>query len=358
MSSDYEQMRESNIKEFRELFKKQFGEYPGQTTVSSVAAEFQPTDIIDEPQKRKRSYHRNVVLSPQRRSARLQAKAGSNWTNTGAEYAKIRYLRRMAGRTRRDLVRNQRIQQELGVSTVKEVVEKRQLKWFGHLCQMEEDRDPRKYFKARPTERRPRGRPRLMWTDHFTKLGQQRGRGLNAMKALARDRDATLKTKLKKIRKSVTPRVSLKREIIPPEAVNDDDLEKICYRSAGKVYDSKNGSTCHQCRQKTVDVKSICRNKDCVGIRGQFCGFCLHNRYGEDVATTLKDPNWSCPPCRNICNCSICRRRLGKLPTGILVPEAQSRGFSNVKDFLETVDEDKLIKMSDGDEEESVETDP
>lgn len=254
MSSDYEQMRESNIKEFRELFKKQFGEYPGQTTVSSVAAEFDSSPIINESQKRKRSYHRTMLLSPQRRSARLQGHRPSH----------------------------------------------------SFLESDEEDSDVEQ---------------------------------------------KTLKTKIKKIRRTVTPRISLKREIIPPDAVNDDDLEKICYRSAGKVYDSKNGSTCHQCRQKTADVKSICRNKECVGIRGQFCGFCLHNRYGEDVATTLKDPNWSCPPCRNICNCSICRRRLGKLPTGILVPEAQSRGFSNVKDFLETVDEDKLIN---GDEDESI----
>ncbi|XP_014278179.1 cell division cycle-associated 7-like protein [Halyomorpha halys] len=263
MSSDYEQMRESNIKEFRELFKKQFGEYPGKTTASSVAAEFHSTSVIDEPQNRKRTYHKTLVMSPQRRSARLQ----------------------------------------------------------GH-------RPPTSFLESDDDE------------DYNP------------------DRK-TISTKLKRIKRSVTPRISLKREILPPEAVNDDDLEKICYRSAGKVYDSKHGSTCHQCRQKTVDVKSICRNKNCVGIRGQFCGFCLHNRYGEDVATTLKDPDWSCPPCRNICNCSICRRRLGKLPTGILVPEAQSRGFSNVKDFLETVDEDKLInededELLDGDEDKLI----
>uniref|UniRef100_T1IAU9 Zf-4CXXC_R1 domain-containing protein n=1 Tax=Rhodnius prolixus TaxID=13249 RepID=T1IAU9_RHOPR len=75
-----------------------------------------------------------------------------------------------------------------------------------------------------------------------------------------------------------------------PEQVTEDILQKIYYRSTGKVYDSINGTTCHQCRQKTIDVKSICRNEKCFGLRGQFCGFCLSKRYGEDVAVVLKDP--------------------------------------------------------------------
>lgn len=50
------------------------------------------------------------------------------------------------------------------------------------------------------------------------------------------------------------------------------------------------GSTCHQCRQKTVDTKTCCRSEDCRGIQGQFCGPCLRNRYGEDVRKALRDP--------------------------------------------------------------------
>lgn len=50
------------------------------------------------------------------------------------------------------------------------------------------------------------------------------------------------------------------------------------------------GSTCHQCRQKTVDTKTCCRSEDCRGIQGQFCGPCLRNRYGEDVRKALLDP--------------------------------------------------------------------
>lgn len=50
------------------------------------------------------------------------------------------------------------------------------------------------------------------------------------------------------------------------------------------------GSTCHQCRQKTVDTKTCCRSENCRGIQGQFCGPCLRNRYGEDVKKALLDP--------------------------------------------------------------------
>lgn len=50
------------------------------------------------------------------------------------------------------------------------------------------------------------------------------------------------------------------------------------------------GSTCHQCRQKTLDTKTYCRSEDCRGIQGQFCGPCLRNRYGEDVRKALIDP--------------------------------------------------------------------
>lgn len=50
------------------------------------------------------------------------------------------------------------------------------------------------------------------------------------------------------------------------------------------------GNTCHQCRQKTIDTKTVCRNQGCGGVRGQFCGPCLRNRYGEDVRSALLDP--------------------------------------------------------------------
>lgn len=122
--------------------------------------------------------------------------------------------------------------------------------------------------------------------------------------------------------------------IIPVDEVTEEMLENIAQHSVGKTYDTAHGTSCHQCRQKTLDTKSCCRSKECIGVRGQFCGPCLQNRYGESVRDALLDPEWSCPVCRGFCNCSICRNRNGKCATGILIGVARDRGFTNVKDFL------------------------
>uniref|UniRef100_W5MEJ8 Zinc-finger domain-containing protein n=1 Tax=Lepisosteus oculatus TaxID=7918 RepID=W5MEJ8_LEPOC len=111
-----------------------------------------------------------------------------------------------------------------------------------------------------------------------------------------------------------------------------------CWRSQRRVGNSElGGSTCHQCRQKTVDTKTTCRNPDCRGMQGQFCGPCLRNRYGEEVRDALLDPEWTCPPCRGICNCSFCRQRDGRCPTGILFPLAQYHGFKDVHSYLSSL---------------------
>ncbi|CAL8340133.1 unnamed protein product [Merluccius merluccius] len=120
----------------------------------------------------------------------------------------------------------------------------------------------------------------------------------------------------------------------PVEDITEDELQLVADQMTEKVYNRVTGSTCHQCRQKTVDTKTCCRSDECRGIQGQFCGPCLRNRYGEDVKKALLDPEWQCPPCRGICNCSFCRQREGRCPTGILFPLAQYHGFSDVHSYL------------------------
>ncbi|KAF7208077.1 cell division cycle-associated protein 7 isoform X1 [Nothobranchius furzeri] len=135
-------------------------------------------------------------------------------------------------------------------------------------------------------------------------------------------------------RSTPRPNQSKPHVIRPVEDIKDDELQLVADNMTDKVYNSATGSTCHQCRQKTIDTKTCCRSEDCRGIRGQFCGPCLRNRYGEDVRKALLDPNWTCPPCRGICNCSFCRQREGRYPTGILFPLAQYHGFSDVHSYL------------------------
>lgn len=123
------------------------------------------------------------------------------------------------------------------------------------------------------------------------------------------------------------------------DEITQDMLDNVAERSTLKVYCKVNGTSCHQCRQKTLDTKTLCRSGECIGVRGSFCGPCLRGRYGESAVEALKDPNWICPPCRGLCNCSICRTRSGLPPTGILAPVVQEKGYSSVMDYLQVTED-------------------
>ncbi|KVH92329.1 Zinc-finger domain of monoamine-oxidase A repressor R1 [Cynara cardunculus var. scolymus] len=123
----------------------------------------------------------------------------------------------------------------------------------------------------------------------------------------------------------------------------------------GRVYDSQNGTTCHQddccfarfvvlymlsdfiemCRQKTCVVSVNCKNqaraKPCTL---KYCYTCLLNRYGEKAEDVALLDEWNCPRCRDVCNCSICMKKRGHQPTGMLVQMAKAGGFSSVSDML------------------------
>uniref|UniRef100_A0A2S2QEA0 Cell division cycle-associated 7-like protein n=1 Tax=Sipha flava TaxID=143950 RepID=A0A2S2QEA0_9HEMI len=137
--------------------------------------------------------------------------------------------------------------------------------------------------------------------------------------------------------KRTTRRSSVPIPRLPVSKVTEEMLSNITYSSVGKQY-SANGTTCHQCRQKTLDQKSYCRYKKCRGVRGMFCGFCLGNRYGENVAEVLLNEKWACPPCRGYCNCSICRRKNGRNPTGQLAPIASAQGYKSVRHLLNNLE--------------------
>ena len=122
--------------------------------------------------------------------------------------------------------------------------------------------------------------------------------------------------------------------VLQPEDITEEMLANVATPSIGKIR-HEDGTTCHQCRIKTMDNKTICRSGKCSGNRGMFCGTCLQNRYGQDARKALKDPNWWCPPCMNVCNCSICRSRIGKGATPYGTTQlAKERGFQSVHHYL------------------------
>ncbi|XP_008297051.1 cell division cycle-associated protein 7a isoform X2 [Stegastes partitus] len=138
-------------------------------------------------------------------------------------------------------------------------------------------------------------------------------------------------------RRSFNGTKAIPHVVRPVEDITEVELQRICTNVREKVYNSSTGSTCHQCRQKTTDTKTNCRNPECLGVRGQFCGPCLRNRYGEEVRDALLDPEWQCPPCRGICNCSFCRAREGRCATGVLVYLAKYHGYDNVHSYLKSL---------------------
>ncbi|TQD77219.1 hypothetical protein C1H46_037226 [Malus baccata] len=108
---------------------------------------------------------------------------------------------------------------------------------------------------------------------------------------------------------------------------------------AGQIYDSKKGVSCHQCRQKMTEkltaLAASCKNVKAKGICPiQFCHKCLWNRYGLKAEQVELEEDWKCPKCQGNCNCSICLKKNGFQPTGLLVYEAKARGFQSVSDML------------------------
>ncbi|KAG8124911.1 putative Cell division cycle-associated protein [Naja naja] len=113
-------------------------------------------------------------------------------------------------------------------------------------------------------------------------------------------------------RRKRTSAMTLPHVIRPVEEITEEELDNICETVKEKVYNRATGSTCHQCRQKTTDTKTNCRNPECLG-------------------------NWYCPPCRGICNCSFCRQREGRCATGVLVYLAKYHGYDNVHAYLKSL---------------------
>ncbi|PSC73301.1 ubiquitin-ligase zinc ion binding [Micractinium conductrix] len=99
-----------------------------------------------------------------------------------------------------------------------------------------------------------------------------------------------------------------------------------------RIYDKVNGQTCHQCRQKTMGKRTCCAG--CQSLTGVLCGDCLFMRYGENVDEATADPDWRCPLCRDLCNCSFHRSKRGWAPTGTLYRRAIAEGYTSVSHYL------------------------
>ena len=89
------------------------------------------------------------------------------WTLTKKLKSKIqacemRILRLIFGVTKRDKIRNEtiRVRDSLKVQSILTIIEKNQLRWFGHILRMSDTRDVKRMYQWKPTKKRPLGRPR------------------------------------------------------------------------------------------------------------------------------------------------------------------------------------------------------
>ncbi|KAK3536646.1 hypothetical protein QTP86_015449 [Hemibagrus guttatus] len=77
--------------------------------------------------------------------------------------AEMSFLHRVAGRSLRDRVRSSATQEEIRVEPLLLHIERGQLRWLRHLFWMPPGRLPGEVFRACPTGKRPRERPRTRW---------------------------------------------------------------------------------------------------------------------------------------------------------------------------------------------------
>lgn len=99
-----------------------------------------------------------------------------------------------------------------------------------------------------------------------------------------------------------------------------------------RIYDPVNGECCHQCRQKTKGLRTKCGG--CGSMRGVYCGDCLWMRQGQNIREALANPDWRCPSCLDICNCSFCRTKKGYAPTGAMYRRVLAMGYDSVAHYL------------------------
>ena len=84
------------------------------------------------------------------------------------------FLRRIEGVTLFNKVRNSEIRKSLNIKPLLLQIEKSQLRRFGHVSRMPQERLPKQALLAKANGRRPVGRPKTRWTNYIEDLGWNR----------------------------------------------------------------------------------------------------------------------------------------------------------------------------------------
>ncbi|KAK7057235.1 zf-4CXXC-R1 domain-containing protein [Favolaschia claudopus] len=138
----------------------------------------------------------------------------------------------------------------------------------------------------------------------------------------------------------------------PPPAASGSVTYIYCHQ-CGKKRDKEDSAHCSHVETYSVAKDRPSKTRRC---HTKYCRACLKNRYSEDLdaikahnATTsaqssrIGEPyDYKCPRCRDLCNCSRCRKAKGLDPTGKFVNSTNVAADSNSKASMEGI-----IKLND-----------
>jgi hypothetical protein len=83
------------------------------------------------------------------------------------ETAEMRFLRHVAGYTRRDEISNSSIRSELQIFDINDKITDKKKKWHDYIQRMDPYRIAHKAAEYKPIEHRDVGRPKRRWEDDF-----------------------------------------------------------------------------------------------------------------------------------------------------------------------------------------------
>ena len=88
--------------------------------------------------------------------------------------SEMRFLRRIEGVTLFIKMPSCEIRKSLNIEPLLLRIERSQLRWFGHVSRMPQERLPKQALLAKANRKRPVGRSRTRWTDYIEDFGWNR----------------------------------------------------------------------------------------------------------------------------------------------------------------------------------------
>ena len=89
--------------------------------------------------------------------------------------AEMRCLRKAAGKTRMDKIRNEEIRRRVNIQPAEQTANKKNIRWWSHVKTMAPMAPQSKALVIKPEGRQPRGRPQNRWEDDVPRWYKEKG---------------------------------------------------------------------------------------------------------------------------------------------------------------------------------------